>query len=687
MIKRLLIALLLPAGLALMPTGLEARTINIRGRVVQQGSGESLSGVTIYSASNDKLIGVTNEEGRYAVTADSDDDLIFSSIICQELREPIGGRLTVDVTLIPAAQELEEVVVSAKGSGKALVTEPTDLDVEGNFIRLKTKVKIPPRLFNSQVRMIIQPAIYNVSRRHVSYLTPVVFDGWRYASTQKRMLDWDMNKDPLKPYQQIKTSGRKAENTIYLIDSLYVEDPGEDFMCVIMSSLEDYNKIIYADTFEIARGTVNPLRFLNYSLDGVGMNEEKYYPMPEMELRDTDGEMNLLFAVGKSNLDLSMGDNARELNTLVGEFATIANDPDMMLKSFAIYGSASPEGNFGRNKQLADARMKSAMEMIMQSVDPDLRRNAEVSSDAEVASWSEVVKLLRADGRDDEADQVQNVIDSYSNVDMRSSRMTRLPFYRSLLVPDYLPRLRRVRYRIVSSRYRPLTTDEIAGLYRSNPSGLTKYQYWRLYNASDSVGLDRESVITRALQTHPDFVVAATDLADIMIERGDNPMEMLEPFFADESKITKLPHSTRYDMAVGCMEASRYGRADSLLQELPDLPEYHKAKIYSAALNGRYHQVMQEISEDSPINEVLLLLAVKDNEHALARAKKLGDSAMEEYIKAVAYNRVDDYITAMAHLQNALTLDPSLLEVARVDGDVVDLLDEEDLNTDEDDEN
>lgn len=679
---------MLLAALSVMavPASVEARTINVRGRVTQQGSGEPLSGVTIYNASSDKLLGITNDEGRYTVSADDADSLIFSSIICEDHQEPINGRLSVDVVMVPAAQELQEIVVKAKGSGKALVTEPADLDVEGNFIRLKTKVKIPPRLFNSQVRMIIQPAIYNVTRKHVNFITPVVFDGWRYADTQKRMLDWDMTEDPLAKYQQVKTTGRRADNIIYLIDSLYVDNPNDDFMCVVMSSLEDYNRIIYADTFEIARGTVNPLRFLNYQLAGAPMNEERFLPMPEMELCDAAGEMNLLFAVGKSDFDPSLGNNAAEMQSLINEFHIIGNDPDMTLKSFTIYGSASPEGSYDGNLRLAGARMKSAMRMIMDSVDPSLRRNAEMNSEAEVASWDEVVTLLRADGRDDEADKVQNVIDSYAGVDARSQRMTRLPFYRSLIVQDYLPKLRRVRYHIISSRYRPLTLPEIASLYAADKSGLSRYQYWRLYTAADSMGLDREQVITNALNAHPKFAVAATEVANIMLERGENPMSILEPFFADESKIHSLPMAMRYDMAVACMDSARFSRADSLLADLPDNPEFHKAKIYCAALNGRYHEVMQEISEDSPLNEVLLLLAVKDNEHAYNRAQKLGGSAIEEYVKAVAANRLDDYITAISHLENALALDPSLIEVARVDGDVVDLLDEEDLNSDEDDE-
>jgi len=657
-----------------------ARTINIHGLITLKGSGEPVSGVTIYNARTNKFLGMTGDEGRYNITADSEDELSFSGMSCQETREMVNGRLEINVSMIPEANELNEVLVLGQGNNKTLITEPADLDVEGNYLRLKTKVKIPAKLFSSQVRMIIQPCIYNVTAKHLSYLTPIVYDGWRYADTQERMYDWDLKLDSLTQYRQVKTDSYRKESTVYIIDSLYVQNPREDYMGVIMSSLENYNNIIYTDTFEIARGTVNPLRFLKYDLPPMTMDEERFLPTPEVELRDASGEMNLIFPVGKSELDLSLGNNAAELQKLIEEFRTIENAPDMTLKSFSIFGYASPEGRYTSNRQLASRRMESAMSMVLQSIDPSLRRNAEMSSDAEVAKWEEVVDMLLVDSLNTEADAIREVLDRYKTIDAQSAAMTRLPFYKTIK-EKYLPRLRRVSYSIVSSRYRPLTDDEISELYISNPKGLSKYQFYRYYSVRE--GEERENALKMALSTHPDFAVAATDLSEIMLKRGENPKQILKPFFADPKKWSKLPQSMRYNMGVACLDSMNYSLADSILSTIDDTEKSHKALIYCKALNGNYQEVMQEICEDSPLNEVLLLLAVKDNNNAAARARKLGNSAVEEYVKAVAANRLDDYLTAINHLENAFRLDPSLKDVAKVDGDVIDLLDEEDIsNTD-----
>jgi len=665
------------------PIALHARTINVRGTVVSQGSHEPIEGVTIRNAATDRLIGTTNMEGKFTVSIDDAGSLLFSIMGSEDLTVPVEGRLNMNVALFPKAHELDEVVVVAKGLSNALVIEPAELDVKGNFIYLKKHVKIPHKLFSSSVRMIIQPTIYNVTERRLSYLKPVVFDGHRYAITQRRMYDWKEELDSLTPYRTVKRTSRRADDVVLISDSLYVRNPKDDFMCVVMSSMENYNRIVYADTFMIARGTVNPLRFLNYSLKGYELTDERYLPQPEVHLRDSEGDMNLIFEVGKSNLNMALGRNAAEIDAMLDEFRAIENDPDMTLKSFSISGTASPEGAYDRNLQLANARMRSAMDVILQSVPENLRRNAQVSTNAQVAKWDEVEKLLREDGHVAEAEAVAKIIATYpSGVDAQSARMKRLPFYKTLLVNDYLPRLRKVNYSIVTSRYRPLTDDEIAALYVADNSRLSKYHFWRHYkNVADPAA--KEAVMRRALEVHPDFLAAATDLSALLINTGKADETVLAPFFSDTKVWLKLPETSRYDMAVGEMNAMHFSRADSLMIDLPDTPEFHKGKAYCAALNGRYVDVMQEISEDSPLNEVLLLLALKDNDTAWERAQKLGDSAIEEYIKATAANRVDSYLDAVVHLENALRLDPSLRDVARVDGDIADLLEDVEDTTDD----
>lgn len=67
---------------------LEARTINVRGKVVRQGTHEPLEGVTIRNAETDRLVGTTNMEGQFTVTADDAGSLLFSVLGSEDRRCP-----------------------------------------------------------------------------------------------------------------------------------------------------------------------------------------------------------------------------------------------------------------------------------------------------------------------------------------------------------------------------------------------------------------------------------------------------------------------------------------------------------------------------------------------------------------------------------------------------------------------
>ncbi len=649
-----------------------ARDINVRG-TVSNIEGEPMYRVSIYNAATNKLVGSTNEDGKYLVKIDSEGELLFASLGYEERKVAVRGELTIDVELEPSAIALDEVVVSAKKITDNVIPEPTDIEVKGNYFHIKTRVKIPKELFSTNARMIIQPGIYNVTRDQMLMLEPLVFDGKEYAITQERMYDYDLSQDPLARYVQVKQSSSRRDDLVGYNDSIYVENPNDDFRCDMMVAMENYNRVLYRDTFVIARGVVNPLRFLEYEIPGSAVKNESFFPQPEMQLRDTRGDVNLTFKVNKSDLDLDAGNNRSELNSLIDQLRQIESDPNARLKSFSIEGTASPEGNYEKNKQLAQQRMLSAMSFVLGKLDDSTRRQLDISTTASVESWSRVVNLLRADGKTKEADAIQAVIDKYPGNPNRQSRaVVALPFYRPLITGQYLPRLRRVGYELLFSQYRYLTDEEIAALYRDNSAALSRNEFWRLYNLAESKE-EREAICRRALEVYPKFLVAATDLSAMLIEKRTPDPELLLPYL----DMPELPDETRLNQVVAWLSAGRYVQADSLAAYLPDEGVYHKARIYAAALNGRYNEVMQEISEESSFNEVLMLLAIKANDQAWEKAKLLGNSAKENYIKAVAANRVDEVVRALSYLDAAFKKDPSLRDIASVDGDVLDLLQDE----------
>ena len=664
------------AAIMLTSAASSARAITVRG-IVTNTKGEPLQGVCIYNVETDQLLASTNEEGKYLVIIDSDGKLAYSILGMEDTEVPVEGRLAIDVVLTASSITLDEVLVKAKGKLKTVAPEPTDIEIKGNYAHIKTRVKVPHRLFNSSTRLIIQPALYNVTANKMWYLKPLVFDGRRYNITQDRMLDFNLNADPLTPYVEVQKHSSHKDDMIFWSDSVYLDNPDQDFHCDMLMAMENYNRVFYRDTTTISRGTVNPMRFFQYSLLGTEVTDTTFYPTPEMQMRDTRGDVMLTFKVNDARLYMDQGNNRAEMNSLLSQLQHIENDPDAALKSFHIYSTSSPEGNYAKNVDLSKRRMQSALELIMDNLSPTTRRYMEVKSDASVEPWESLVTMLRADSLNTEADAVADIITKYpGQMDAQSVRIRKLPFYSSLIPEKYLPRMRKVSYEFLTSQFRYLTDDEIAEVYKTDPKSLSRYEFFRLYRYIANTPAEKEEYLKKALETHPSFLVAATDLAAMKLERGEADYDLLGNYLQPGKKIKKIPDEARLNHIAACLASHHYLEADSLASLLPDTPRFHKAKIYTDVFNGRYEGAMQEVAAESPVNEVVILLALKANDQAWRKASKLGGSAEEEYLKAVAANRVDEYMAAVSHLENALRLKPELIEIAKIDGDLIDLMEE-----------
>ena len=394
--------------------------------------------------------------------------------------------------------------------------------------------------------------------------------------------------------------------------------------------MENYRNIIYRDSFSIARGTVNPLRFLEYKFSAFSLTDEKYLPKPVMQLRDTKGEVNLTFLVGKADLDDKNPQNQVELNRLNQELRSIETNPDASLKSFHITGVASPDGSYETNLRLAKLRTDKALGRILAQLDPETRKLLEVKSDASVASWKEVAELLKKNSKPELAKEVEDLIKQYAATPHRLNGVLKSkPFYKEFAA-TYLPKLRKVQYTYGYSIFRSLTDYEIGELYRKNPKELTRFEYYRMITTAKTPD-EREKYCREALELYGNFTYAANELAVVTIQKDTPDSNILEPFVSKSAPVELLSN-----------------------------------------------QAFEKVAATSPFNEVVMLLAMKKNQEAWDKISTMEvETAREYYIKAIAANRLEKIGDAIMSIEKALELDPSLLEVAKVDGDIIDLLPEE----------
>ena len=658
---------LLVVTLAMMlPIELYAQNIRVAG-VVRGNNGERIAGVSVTDLGRQRVLGITDEDGKYSVVLAPNATISFTCMGYTEKKEKVKGRVTIDVELQSTAKEIDEITVTASLVGN-VVFEPSEIEIVGNYFHLRTRFKVPKEIMALDHRLVVQPTIYNVTRRKVMYLRPVVSDGREYTLTQERMYSFDMTQDPLSPYVQQSQMSRQGEIIAYH-DSVYIENNRDDYRSDVFLSVEDYHKIIKVDTMVIAKGTVNPLRFFDYQIGARDLTDSIYIPKPELALRNDKGEVHLTYLPGKATIDEKDSHNQSELKKLEERIAFLEQDPDAKLESMSIFGISSPEGNYNQNVVLADARMKAARDKILSYISPATKEFLKVESQSKVENWQPVVDMMKKDSLFQKAAELQEIIDKYPNsLNSQFNKIKKLSYYRSIIVP-YLTQLRRVEYDFGYSLYRVLKDEEILEMYEQNYTQLSRYDFYRMFQmATDDT--EKEKLYSQALSVYPKFMLAANNLATLYIRQGRSNLEILKPFIKDGA-----PEEVMVNQIIAALDKWQYQTADSISSLMPNSETTEYVKSITRLLNGNYAEALSQFEGEGGINEVLILLAMKRNEEAWEKAQDLpDDSARVLYVKAIITNRLDMVVEAINYIESALEMDPSLREIAEIDADVKDLL-------------
>lgn len=656
----------------------QSEIIRVTGKVVDSKKGEPLGFVNVTDMETKRLVAQTNVDGRFSVNVHANTTLRFSMIGAEVMSVKLRGRDSLMVQMIMTDVALGTVETVAKRVVNRVIVEPTPMEIVGNTVYFKNVVGVPSKMFGHNRRLVAQRVFKNKTRKQTVIMRPLVYDAVEYNQTQNRLYSFDMkgkNGDPLAPFVLIKNDtlrDKKVDHrdSFMYMDSLYVKNPDDDFQAVTLLAIEDYNRIVFRDTLVTSKGKINPMRWLDYSFGASEITDEALYPKAIPQLRDSRGNIDLRFPIGKAAFDPEEAHNAAEISKLKAQIQDIAATRDATVQALSINGTSSPDGRYASNLALARRRMEYAISYFRSQMPEKLRSGMKFSSNASVAPWTEVAKLLRADSLEEEADKVEAVMKLYKG-DAVSQKMKRLPFYSKLLLNKYLPMLRSVGYTMSYSIYRNLTLDEIKDLYKKDYRKLSDYEFFKLYRSEEN-DAQREKYLRQALEVSPSFMIAANDLAALLIKHDKPDADVLRKFAGE-----KAPEVVNRNQMVALLANHEYQAADSLAAYVPATAENRLLLAVSGAFMGDYEANYDAIAPTGLRNEVVLLLAMKKNDVALEKSKMLtDDDAVTHYIKAICLHRSNDTnIAAEANreLKKALELDPELIEIAEGDADLNEL--------------
>ena len=646
--------------------------IRIQGAITERSSSKPLAGVNVVCEG--AWIATTDIDGKYTVQIAPDAEVLFYLPGYEDVKAKVNSRQIIDVEMSERVHELAEVIVIEKATNKKVGAEPTDLEVVGNYFHLKTKFRIPSKLFKANKRFIIQPTLYDATQKKYSYFRPVVIDGDLFTINNLRFNEFNVSTDSLQQY--VVPNQLHDTDHIYMYhDSIYINSKqiNNDFRAECYLAINEIvpRKSDYLDTVIIARGTKNPLRFFEYKFAPKQLHDSTLVPKPEMKLMTEQGVSRIAFELGKSTLDTKYAENVNEIALIENRISSVLNNEDAVLQSLSIVGFASPEGPYEKNLNLAKRRTQTIADNISAQLPSSLRSHVKVESNAKVETWQNFANLLREDSLDIYP-KIQSIIDKYEGAYVSCEAwIYPMPEYKKLFAPIYLPRLRRVEYTINYSIFRQLTDLEITTRYAQGDRNLSRYEYWRLLQTKDEI----DDIEKDALSNYPNFALVANRAALKAIQRDSFDLNILQP------SIQATPRDELiYNQVLMALGLREYATADSLAKDLT----IDSSDLLYTILNahrGRYEQAYPQIASRGGLNEVLLLLCMQRNKEAEVKVKELLQSDENKgngyvwYTAAVCANRTDNLNFAMESLRRAIELSPELEETARLDSDVMDLVD------------
>ncbi len=179
-------------------------------------------------------------------------------------------------------------------------------------------------------------------------------------------------------------------------------------------------------------------------------------------------EVCIGFPVGKSTLDTAYGDNAARLADVELFLERVKKDSTLELREVSFCGSASPEGGFARNRELAEKRRNSLERYVRERI--SLPDSIVLRSEGLIA-WERLAELVEgADMPHKEAavDVLRNVPEfTYDHkgvlVDSRKKHLMELQYGRTwhYLHKHFFDRIRNACVILVTVRQKPVVAKKI----------------------------------------------------------------------------------------------------------------------------------------------------------------------------------------------------------------------------------
>lgn len=384
-----------------------------------------------------------------------------------------------------------------------------------NEVRIDMVFHVPENSLSRRSRLVITPQLIKDGVVLQEY-TPLVLDAPVYSKkvNRKQILE-----DYIDPHADKAVKADKASRAFDLPwkDTLQLLDQAVEGRFIAVISTDGCGECTGIDTINLA----------SISLPVPVSKEEPAMELawiePEFVIRpkvmEGKGIANLQFGINKSDIDLAIGNNRKELEEMLHTLTPVLGDTLATVSSLTITGMASADGSLAFNTTLARNRATAARQWLIGrlNINPDIQRL--ISIDSRPEGWEPVLLAMLADG-DPDSEAVKGILEKYndSNDDVQEYHIRRLSCW-NRIKNDYLQNARKVEY-VYSYTLKSFTSDaELLEMYRKRPDAFNEEELLRVaaLTTSDS---GKKEVYQTILKYFPHSQTAANNLAVLYLCEG-----------------------------------------------------------------------------------------------------------------------------------------------------------------------
>ena len=334
------------------------------------------------------------------------------------------------------------------------------------------------------------------------------------------------------------------------------------------------------------------------------------------------------------------------------------------LKAAKVSSYASPDGELKLNERVSSNREKTANRFINKELKRAKIKDANVETTTVAEDWDGFKELMQASEISDK-ELILRVLSMYSDPVVREKEIKNLSAAFTEVAEKILPKLRRSQL-FVEANITGYSDEEIMALVESDFASLKEVE--KLYAATLYTDLNKKlDIYTKAHQAHPESIRAINNMAYILIEQGK-----LDEAKANLDKALTINEShpvVLNNLGVIALKKNEIEKAEGLFNKATEAGEAVQNNLGIVyIIKGEYANAITKFGVNDSFNKGLALVLANKNADAIATLSNIKEqTAMVDYVKAIAYAKNADEANMLASLQAAFEKDASLKAFAKTD--------------------